>query len=120
MTNAADRSHGHRRSAHHLLRQRRGRRQRALRRSTYAAPTTGRSVCARRWPTATTSPRSRCSTASAWNLAADCRLTGISTFGGDFGLALTLGGGEVKLLNSPPRSACWTTAKPCGAGDWGD
>ncbi|MEZ4715341.1 MAG: transglycosylase domain-containing protein [Caldilineaceae bacterium] len=63
---AADRSHGHRRSAHHLLRQRRGRRQRALRRSTTTAPTTGRSVCARRWPTATTSPRSRCSTASAW------------------------------------------------------
>ncbi|MFN8445855.1 MAG: transglycosylase domain-containing protein [Caldilineaceae bacterium] len=61
----------------------------------YHGPVSIRSALANSYNIPAVKTLDRIGVASLQQLAADA---GISTFGGDFGLALTLGGGEVKLL----------------------
>jgi membrane peptidoglycan carboxypeptidase len=73
---------------------------RPIARRTTTACGTARSACAPHWRTATTCPPSKRSTASASRRCASSPARPASTtFTGRYGLALTLGGGEVRLLD---------------------
>ena len=79
-------------------------------RSTMTCAGTGRCCCARRWARRTTCRRSRSWTRSGMERMIDqARRMGITTFDRSterFGLALTLGGGEVRLLELTAAYAC--------------